>query len=360
MAPINRYTPMFKADAVAEFVRRRADYPNESRASSLQFVASELKVPESTLGGWVRGATVRPAKGMSEPSPRGTQEQGIGAAPTQIVVHVPEQPRKGRGLDIIALLISIAAIAWPQVSLNWEHTRAQEKNVQGFFETVSGPAPTSYETMALQYAQALTYTEPNSPAARMLTLASEASQVLVKQANLPTTAPITTTKSRTVTRAGDVYRACLIEDPNKCLSYHSFEFDDQNRLRSYSFEDNRRLDSMLLNKDQGSSENDDAKVSLIEGAENVDGQLGFVAQVTNKRANERATIDYASASFASGDQRVPTKAVIGPAKVGPSEAVIIAGFVTHARGITVSLPISLQSEDGKSPPHSSTLLVKLY
>jgi hypothetical protein len=359
MAPNNRYTPIFKAEAVAAFVRRRAVYPNESRASSLQFVASELKVPESTLGGWVRGATERPAEVTSDSIPGGTQEQGIGAAPTQIVVHVPEQPRKGRGLDFVALLISIVAIVWPQVSLDWQHTRDQEKNAQGYFEAVSGPAPTSYETSALQYARALTYTEPNSPAARIITLVSEASRV-VQQANLPATTTTTTTKGRTVTRADDVYRACLKEDPNKCVSYHSLEFDEQNRLRSYSFEDNRRLDSMLLNKDQGSSENDDAKVGLIEGAETVEGQLVFVAQVTSKRANERATIDYASASFASGDQRVPTKEVIGPAKLGPSEAVTIVGAVTHARGITVSVPISLQSEDGKSPLRSSTLLIKLY
>lgn len=344
MARSNRYTPEFKADAVVKYEKRRAEHPGESKASSLQFTASKLNVSESTLDNWVRGPKDRPAE----------------ATPNPIPEHTPKDSREGREkrwrvVPLLALGVSLLAMLLPQLGIpTLRDGQEEQQNAQSYFEAVTGPNPDSWEASAIRYTSALSYTEPNSPAARLLTMMAGFNRVF-DRAN----AEIETTKGSIVTRIDDGYRTCAIDDSNDCQSYYALEFDEENRLRTYSFENNQRLDSMLLNKEEGFSENEDFKVSLIDGFEGQTGAIIFAAQVTNKQFDEVATIDFASAEYAVGGQKLPAE-VVGPPTLGPNESVTIAGMVDHNRGITLTLQVTLQSEGGKDSARTSPLLIKLF
>lgn len=338
MATNNRYTPHFKAYAVGEYRSRRAKYPDESPKSSLRIVSTKLDVPESTLAGWTRVIASDSAAGV----PGQAQEQA------------PMEAGRGRGrfLDVMALAISIAVAAQSWFGFQpFRDTQEQERNAQSYVSALTAPSPASYGAMVTRLDTALNYTEEDSPAARVLALLSEVSRAAQRSKM-----PMQTNPGSAVTPIDGGYRACRSDDPADCRDYLALEFDDRNRLRTYSVGD-IRLQSALLNREEASSESDGVKVSLIDGLE-IRGQTVFAAEVTNQRAGEVAMLDFSAARYAAGEERFAAE-VNGPRTLGPNESVTIAGFVDHERGVTLSIPVTFQDESGGGKKLPLAVLIRL-
>jgi transposase-like protein len=340
MGTVNRYTPKFKADAIARFRARRAGNSAESKARSLQIIAAEMDVPESTVAGWVRGVPQSFSEGISE-----------SLAPQPEPEKTPRRERPHL-LDKLAFIVSLAALAVPLLGVPTLRDQQEKyKNAQSYVEAVTGASPASYGALATRYAAALNYTEQDSPASRVLTLLAEAARVSQR-----INETVEAKKGRAVTRVDGEYRACAIDEPSNCRHYSALDFDERNRLRSYSL-DGVPLESMLLNREEGSSQNDHWKVSVIEGFE-AGGQVVFVAQVTNQRADEVASMDFAGAHYAAGDQHLPAS-VEGPSTLGANESVTITGLINHGRGVTLTVQMTYQDESHKNPAETVDLLIKL-
>lgn len=338
MATNNRYPPHFKVFAVSEYQAHRAKYSDEPQGSSLRIVASKLEVPESTLAGWIRLAAA--------------ESIGSGPDPTPERAAPKAGRERGRFLDIVAVIISLAAAAQSWIGFQpLRDTQEQDRNARNYFEAVTAPNPASFGALVTRLETALNYTEQDSPAARVLALGSEVARVAQDSK-----ATIEETKGSTVTRIDGGYRACRPDDPADCREYRSLEFDERNRLRTYSLGD-VRLQSVLLNREEASSQNDDVKVNLIDGVENQD-QVTFAAEVTNQRAGEIATLDFAGARYAAGDERFKAE-VAGPSTLGPNESVTIAGQVDHVRGVTLSVPVIFRDDSGNGAQRATVLLIKL-
>lgn len=338
MASNNRYPPHFKVYAVSEYKAYRTQNPNESQSTSLRAVSSRLDVPESTMAAWIRADAADP--------PTSGTAVSLGQVPPQ-----PEKKR-GRVLDFVAVIIALFAAAPSWLGIQpIQDTQEQSRNALSYFRAVTAPNPASFGALAQRLDTAQIYTEDGSPAARVLALWSEIARV-GRNAQVP----IEKSQGTELTAIDGGYRSCSPAQPADCREYHALEFDDRNRLRAYSIGD-LRIQSALLNREEAASQNEDAKVSLIDGLEIQNG-VAFAAEVTNQRTGEVATLEFAGARYAAGEKQF-TAEVFGPATLGPNESVTVAGMVKHGRGITLSLPVHFKSQSGNGPERSAVLHIKL-